>query len=497
MAALAVGDEVDDHRRHLRHASPRWTTRSSQLEVRRRRRAATRPAARSPAVVARTEPDRETCDDPASWSTTTDVTDEADGRSEADRHERAAAACWHPLIFIVARRRSSPSAPTLVTDNTPAARPRPPGRRVGRAPAQAATAARRDSLDAGQRRSSASASTPSASPSPRSPARATPSSSQLPGVKDRKKAAAARRPDRRAPVPARPRRTARRRPARPDDASPAPTDEPTTTTAARRRPPPTTVPATSDTDRRRHRPTAPATDDHDRRRPRPRPRPRRTTASRRTTTAGRPRPRRAGDDDHHDAPAPTTTHRRRRRDADGRSAPSRRAERRHRRAGSVVVTVKDGQLRYSSGPVGLSGDALSRPRPSTPRAAVGRSTCRHQGQREGRRPSPQFNACSPAVPPARQRARPGSIAIVLDGEVHVGPGHPGARTWPTSRPSRSPATSAESEAKDLALVLRYGALPVELERQRRADRVGHARRGLAARRPHRRPRRPRRSSPST
>ena len=61
-------------------------------------------------------------------------------------------------------------------------------------------------------------------------------------------------------------------------------------------------------------------------------------------------------------------------------------------------------------------------------------------------------------------------------------------TRPTT--SRSSGAFSESEAKDLALVLRYGSLPVELERQTRADRVGHAGRRLAAGRHHRRHRRP-------
>ena len=83
----------------------------------------------------------------------------------------------------------------------------------------------------------------------------------------------------------------------------------------------------------------------------------------------------------------------------------------------------------------------------------------------------------------------GRLAVVLDSVVQSAP----SITEPTYTADQIPISGdfTESEAKDLALVLRYGSLPVELERADRADRVGHPGRGLPAGRPGRRHRRPR------
>ena len=54
---------------------------------------------------------------------------------------------------------------------------------------------------------------------------------------------------------------------------------------------------------------------------------------------------------------------------------------------------------------------------------------------------------------------------MLDGVVQSAPDDPDSRRFDDDDHRRSPASFTEGEAKDLALVLRYGALPVELEPQ--------------------------------
>ena len=165
-------------RGHLRHASSTSTTRIVQLEVAAGRRAAASPGrpslrrrrGRRPASTARRP--------------TTDARRRSPTTTPCELMPPQASACPSSLILVVGLRRRC-SRP-LVVGQQPRARPRPPGRRVGRARADGrrrpATRSTRPS------RSSATASTPSAWPSPRSPARATPSSCSCPASTNRDRA---------------------------------------------------------------------------------------------------------------------------------------------------------------------------------------------------------------------------------------------------------------------------------------------------------------------
>ncbi|MCA9999516.1 MAG: SecD/SecF family protein translocase subunit [Anaerolineales bacterium] len=75
-----------------------------------------------------------------------------------------------------------------------------------------------------------------------------------------------------------------------------------------------------------------------------------------------------------------------------------------------------------------------------------------------------FNACyaGDTTCPAQNQEGRGAIAIVLDGEVVSAPTVNGA-DLASGEFTISGGPFSESEAKDLALVLRYGSLPVEFE----------------------------------
>ncbi len=126
----------------------------------------------------------------------------------------------------------------------------------------------------------------------------------------------------------------------------------------------------------------------------------------------------------------------------------------------------DGQLLYSLGPVGFTGDALSSATASLNGAewAVNVSV---KGSQQTQA-NAAFNECyagGPTCPPlgggASGQPSQGAIAIVLDGQVLSAPEVNG----PDLATDQFTITGdfSEGDAKDLALVLRYGSLPVEFE----------------------------------
>ena len=134
----------------------------------------------------------------------------------------------------------------------------------------------------------------------------------------------------------------------------------------------------------------------------------------------------------------------------------------------ATLLGKDGDTKYTLGPVLLTGDALSG-------ASAGLDA---QGQwqvgptfRGGKDGIDKFNQAAtlcyngdPLCPPNAQDstsgAARGQLAIVLDGEVLTAPSINEA-TFDKDQISIS-GSFAEQEAKDVATALRYGALPLEL-----------------------------------
>jgi len=134
--------------------------------------------------------------------------------------------------------------------------------------------------------------------------------------------------------------------------------------------------------------------------------------------------------------------------------------------GSTVFPSSDGQLLYTLGPVGLNGDALS-----SATAALSNSEWEVNVAVKGSEKAKAnkfFNSCyqGAATCPAQTPASgndpgKGAIAIVLDGKVLSAP----AVNGPDLASSQFTISGSftQAEAKDLALVLRYGSLPVEFE----------------------------------
>ena len=122
---------------------------------------------------------------------------------------------------------------------------------------------------------------------------------------------------------------------------------------------------------------------------------------------------------------------------------------------TVVLPERDGNTviaRYLLGPAEVNGQALSEARATVdPTTGVWRVEFSLTG--EGTR---QWNDMAAKV------GQGGQIAIDLDGEVRSAPS-----LQTTNFPGEGQITGnfTEREAKDLALVLRYGALPVQLDRQ--------------------------------
>ncbi len=130
--------------------------------------------------------------------------------------------------------------------------------------------------------------------------------------------------------------------------------------------------------------------------------------------------------------------------------------------GEVQCISADGQIIYTLGPIGLEGNALS-----NANAALNQGewavNVNVRGSQQARA-NELFNACNSGAPtcPASSTG-PGAVAIVLDGEVLSAPGVQAQNL--ASDQFTITGNFSEGEAKDLALVLRYGSLPVEFEQQ--------------------------------
>ena len=130
--------------------------------------------------------------------------------------------------------------------------------------------------------------------------------------------------------------------------------------------------------------------------------------------------------------------------------------------GAEIVPSKDGTQLYTLGPVGFTGDALSKAE-----AALGADggwavnvSVRGSKKTEA---NAAFNACyqGEATCPAQTQDGRGAIAIVLDGEVLSAPAVNGPDL--ASDNFTISGDFSQAEAKELALVLRYGSLPVEFD----------------------------------
>lgn len=131
--------------------------------------------------------------------------------------------------------------------------------------------------------------------------------------------------------------------------------------------------------------------------------------------------------------------------------------------GAEIVPSKDGQLLYTLGPVGFTGDALSKAEAALSQSGGGWAvnvTVKGSKKTEA---NAAFNACynGEATCPAQTQEGRGSIAIVLDGEVLSAPAVQGPDL--ASDNFTISGDFDQSEAKELALVLRYGSLPVEFD----------------------------------
>jgi preprotein translocase subunit SecD len=128
---------------------------------------------------------------------------------------------------------------------------------------------------------------------------------------------------------------------------------------------------------------------------------------------------------------------------------------------TVTLAGKDGETVYALGPSQATGRIV---RNASADIQNGQWYIRLE-MRDGEDGIDQFNqlaaACYNAADPTT--CPTGQVAIVLDSVVQSAP----AINAPSYDPDEMQITGSftESEAKDLALVLRYGSLPVELERQ--------------------------------
>jgi preprotein translocase subunit SecD len=122
----------------------------------------------------------------------------------------------------------------------------------------------------------------------------------------------------------------------------------------------------------------------------------------------------------------------------------------------VILPDKDKSARYQLGPTTLLGKAIS-----TASAAFQNQWTVHlemTGQGIG-----GFNALAAACYNKQPTCPTGLLAITLDGQVVSAP----TIQTPTFKRDQIQISGSfgEKEAKDLALVLRYGSLPVQLQRQ--------------------------------
>jgi preprotein translocase subunit SecD len=128
--------------------------------------------------------------------------------------------------------------------------------------------------------------------------------------------------------------------------------------------------------------------------------------------------------------------------------------------GAEIIPSKDGSLLYTLGPVGFTGDALSKAEAALQESWAVNVSVRGSKKTEA---NAAFNACYNGEPtcPAQTQDGRGSIAIVLDGEVLSAPAVNGPDL--ASDNFTISGDFDQSEAKELALVLRYGSLPVEFD----------------------------------
>jgi preprotein translocase subunit SecD len=128
--------------------------------------------------------------------------------------------------------------------------------------------------------------------------------------------------------------------------------------------------------------------------------------------------------------------------------------------GSEIVPSKDGTLLYTLGPVGFTGDALSKAEAALQETWAVNVSVKGSKRSEA---NAAFNACynGAATCPAQNSEGRGAIAIVLDGEVLSAPAVNGPDL--ASGNFTISGDFTQSEAKELALVLRYGSLPVEFD----------------------------------
>ncbi len=122
--------------------------------------------------------------------------------------------------------------------------------------------------------------------------------------------------------------------------------------------------------------------------------------------------------------------------------------------------------RYQLGPVELTGEALS-----GATASIDPQTGQWKVRpifKDGADGIDKFNAAAQKCKPPSATCPTGAIAIVLDGKVISAPRiEPNAAVFTPFKPDSIEISGSftERDAKDLALVLRYGALPVELRLQ--------------------------------
>jgi preprotein translocase subunit SecD len=126
----------------------------------------------------------------------------------------------------------------------------------------------------------------------------------------------------------------------------------------------------------------------------------------------------------------------------------------------VVLEDKDGEFIYTLGPTLATGRVVE-----TASAALGQFGVWEVPltMRPGEDGIDQFNAAAAACNPPSQVCPTGQLGIVLDSTVQSAPTIQAPRFERDQ--IRITGEFSEGEAKDLALVLRYGALPIELERQ--------------------------------
>jgi preprotein translocase subunit SecD len=130
----------------------------------------------------------------------------------------------------------------------------------------------------------------------------------------------------------------------------------------------------------------------------------------------------------------------------------------------VNLEDKEGQLVYQLGPTLATGRVVQSASAELDQAGRWQIALTMRGGAEG---IDKFNAAAAACNPPGELCPTGQLAIVLDSVVQSAPAIQQAsfeRDGIVISSDQDPFS--ESEAKDLALVLRYGSLPVELQEER-------------------------------